>query len=62
MSKGLGSTKHFQGVKASVYIKFFNKKFSWQNKIWRSAKKFSGDCLRMPLMASGLIPIFRISR
>ena len=38
----LGGHKTFLGVKTSIFIIFFSKKFSWQNKIWRSTKKFTG--------------------
>jgi len=55
-----GGTKHFSGVSTSVFIIFFNKKFSWQNKIWRSTKKFREDCPQIPPVATGFIPIFRI--
>jgi len=44
--KAWGGTKHFLGVSTSVFIIFLNKKFSWQNKIWRSTKKFREDCPR----------------
>jgi len=44
-----GSTKPFLGVKTSVFIIFFNTKFSWQNKIWRSTKKFRGIAPECPL-------------
>jgi len=30
----------FLGVSTSIFIIVFNKKFSWQNKIWRSTKNF----------------------
>jgi len=42
-----GGHKTFLGIKTSVFIIFFDKKFSWQNKIWRSLNKFRGDCPRM---------------
>jgi len=38
--------KTFFRFSTSVFIIFFNKKFSWQNKIWRSTKKFREDCPR----------------
>jgi len=39
---------------------YFNKKFSWHNKMWRSTKRFRGDCPWMPPVATGLIPLFQI--
>jgi len=48
-------TKHFSGVSTFVFIIVFNKKFSWQKKIWRSTKKFKEDFPRMLPVTTGLI-------